>query len=73
MTQSPCINICRMNPQTGWCEGCMRSIDEIAAWSQLGDEAKLAVWAQLPQRREQSKLITTPQEQAAAAPGSEAQ
>ncbi len=49
---SPCISVCRMDPATGWCEGCLRTIDEIAAWSSLDDEAKRAVWERLPQRRE---------------------
>jgi uncharacterized protein len=48
---SPCINICRMNAATGWCEGCLRTIDEIARWSALDDSARRAVWAELPQRR----------------------
>jgi hypothetical protein len=48
---SPCINVCRMNPATGWCEGCLRTLDEIAAWSTLDDEAKRAVWLQLQRRR----------------------
>ncbi len=29
---SPCINLCRMNPQSGYCEGCLRSIPEITEW-----------------------------------------
>ena len=41
-----------MNLRTGWCEGCRRTIDEIAAWSTLDDQAKRAVWALLPARRE---------------------
>jgi predicted Fe-S protein YdhL (DUF1289 family) len=41
---SPCINICRMNDASGLCDGCLRTIDEIAAWSTLDDEAKRAVW-----------------------------
>ena len=49
---SPCVNVCRMNAHTGWCEGCRRTIDEIAAWSTLPDPAKRAVWKLLPQRRE---------------------
>jgi len=48
---SPCISVCRMDAGTGWCEGCLRSIDEIAAWSTMPDEAKRAVWLQLSQRR----------------------
>lgn len=48
---SPCINVCRMDRRSGWCEGCLRTIDEIAAWGALPDEAKRAVWVQLDQRR----------------------
>ena len=49
---SPCISVCRMDARSGWCEGCLRTIDEIAAWSVLDDEEKRAVWQLLPQRRE---------------------
>lgn len=48
---SPCINVCRMSPVHGLCEGCHRTLDEIAAWSLLDDAEKRAVWRQLPQRR----------------------
>ncbi|MBS1216352.1 MAG: hypothetical protein H6R20_1326 [Proteobacteria bacterium] len=49
--KSPCINVCRMNPRTGYCEGCLRSIDEIAGWSQFSADEKRAVLARLPSRR----------------------
>jgi uncharacterized protein len=49
---SPCINICRMSPATGLCEGCLRTIDEIAGWSRMDDTAKQAVWQVIEQRRE---------------------
>lgn len=48
---SPCNSVCRMDAATGWCAGCLRTIDEIVAWSRLSDEGKRAVWAELPQRR----------------------
>ncbi len=48
---SPCIDICRMDAATGWCEGCLRTLDEIACWSVLSDADKLAVKAELQQRR----------------------
>ena len=47
---SPCQSVCVMHPGTGWCEGCMRTLDEIAAWSRMDNPAKLAVWSQLPER-----------------------
>ena len=57
---SPCINICQMDADTGWCAGCQRTLDEIAGWSQLSEEDKRAVWQQLPQRRVlwQSRQVT---------------
>jgi predicted Fe-S protein YdhL (DUF1289 family) len=50
---SPCINVCRMNPDTGLCEGCLRTLDEIAAWASMGAREKRAVLARLPARRKQ--------------------
>jgi uncharacterized protein len=40
-----------MDPLTGLCTGCCRTLDEIAAWSVLDDAAKRAIWAALPARR----------------------
>ena len=48
---SPCNNVCRMNPDTGLCEGCFRTLDEIAAWSVMSDAEKRTVLARLPARR----------------------
>jgi uncharacterized protein len=48
---SPCISVCRMDAKTGLCEGCHRTLDEIAAWSVMDDVEKQAVWDTLPQRR----------------------
>ena len=28
--QSPCIDLCRVDPGSGWCLGCARTNDEIA-------------------------------------------
>ena len=44
---SPCINVCRIDPASGLCAGCRRTLDEIAAWSRLDDTGKRVVWAQL--------------------------
>ncbi|OUL73996.1 DUF1289 domain-containing protein [Paraburkholderia hospita] len=47
---SPCINVCRMNRSTGLCEGCLRTIAEIAKWSSFDDAAKRAVWDEIDRR-----------------------
>ncbi|NMG43274.1 DUF1289 domain-containing protein [Aromatoleum toluvorans] len=48
---SPCINICRMSAATGLCEGCFRSLDEIARWSRHDDAEKLRILERVAQRR----------------------
>ncbi|CAM2191294.1 DUF1289 domain-containing protein [Paraburkholderia sp. A1RI_3L] len=55
---SPCINVCKMSAATGWCEGCLRTIDEIAGWSSLDDAAKRAVWDAIERRHAQ--LVGSP-------------
>lgn len=49
---SPCIQVCQIDPGSGLCRGCLRSLDEIASWSNLGPREKLAVLARLPLRRQ---------------------
>jgi len=47
---SPCISVCRMDAATGLCEGCYRTLDEIAQWSGASEEDKLAIWNELLRR-----------------------
>lgn len=51
MTTSPCIDVCRMDPLSGWCQGCLRTIDEIAGWGRLDDRTRLEIWGRLDARR----------------------
>ncbi|WP_255206103.1 DUF1289 domain-containing protein [Janthinobacterium sp. BJB401] len=39
-----------MNRNSGLCEGCLRTLDEIIAWSKADDDFKRAVLAELPGR-----------------------
>lgn len=48
---SPCADVCRMNPASGFCDGCLRTIDEIAGWSQADDDTRRAVLERVAQRR----------------------
>lgn len=47
---SPCISVCCMQPDTGLCQGCLRTIDEIARWGSLASTAKRQVWLSIAQR-----------------------
>jgi predicted Fe-S protein YdhL (DUF1289 family) len=47
---SPCLSICRMDPATEFCEGCFRTLDEIAAWGMLRDEQRRGVWRLIAER-----------------------
>jgi predicted Fe-S protein YdhL (DUF1289 family) len=47
---SPCTGVCRLDPATGFCEGCRRTIDEIASWSSMDPAARRAVIDVLPLR-----------------------
>ncbi|HJV76432.1 MAG TPA: DUF1289 domain-containing protein [Noviherbaspirillum sp.] len=51
---SPCISICKMNSRTGLCEGCLRTIDEIAQWSSATEEMKRQMWIEIRRRRQES-------------------
>ena len=57
---SPCVSVCRMDEATGWCEGCLRTLDEIAVWSLLDDGEKRRVNVQLGQRRLQWRRLHHP-------------
>ena len=50
--RSPCIAVCRIDPASGLCEGCARTLDEIADWGTMDDEGRLAVWARIVRRRD---------------------
>ena len=47
---SPCVGVCKIDDDTGFCLGCARTRTEIAAWPSLTDPARDEVWAKLPER-----------------------
>ena len=47
---SPCVGVCVINPQTQLCEGCFRTLDEIAGWWDYDPDQKRAVLIQLDDR-----------------------
>jgi uncharacterized protein len=57
---SPCVAVCVMTPATALCAGCLRTIDEIAGWSRMDNDAKRAVWAQIASRKAQEPASQIP-------------
>lgn len=51
--ESPCIKVCVIHPESRLCTGCLRTIDEITAWSRMSAEARREVMAVLPGRQGQ--------------------
>jgi len=48
---SPCIGVCKIDPDTRLCQGCMRTAREIARWPYADDAERLAIVHELRQRR----------------------
>nr|WP_298682907.1 DUF1289 domain-containing protein [uncultured Dongia sp.] len=48
---SPCISVCQMDPMTGFCVGCTRTIDEIRDWIISPPEMRNAILARITERR----------------------
>jgi uncharacterized protein len=47
---TPCIRLCTLDPVTGLCLGCGRTLDEIAAWASLDEPTRRSVMSALPAR-----------------------
>ncbi|CAN7500044.1 DUF1289 domain-containing protein [Bosea sp. LjRoot237] len=47
---SPCIKICVIDPVSKLCQGCGRTLQEIAQWSRLSEAERLTIMATLEGR-----------------------
>jgi predicted Fe-S protein YdhL (DUF1289 family) len=48
--ESPCIQVCVIDQQSGLCAGCHRTLAEIAAWSGLPPAERRRIMSELPKR-----------------------
>lgn len=55
---SPCVAVCRMDETSGYCEGCLRTIDEIIGWGAAPESARRAVWTLIGQRAAAAQRAT---------------
>jgi len=58
--KSPCTKLCVMDPQSGLCRGCLRTLAEIAGWGGMSDAERQAVLAALPERRDRLDVPEIP-------------
>jgi hypothetical protein len=47
---TPCLRVCLLDSESGLCEGCGRTRDEIARWGQMSEDERLAIMAGLEER-----------------------
>jgi predicted Fe-S protein YdhL (DUF1289 family) len=47
---SPCTKVCTIDPRSGLCRGCGRTLDEIARWASLSDGERDRTMAELAER-----------------------
>ncbi|MEO6690130.1 MAG: DUF1289 domain-containing protein [Dokdonella sp.] len=51
---SPCVGICQLG-RDGYCEGCLRSGDEIARWVAMGEQERMRLLDDVLPQREVSR------------------
>jgi predicted Fe-S protein YdhL (DUF1289 family) len=61
--KSPCINVCLMDPDRGLCRGCLRTLDEIAAWGGMTESEQARVLKELALRRDRIPVPTFDKEE----------
>lgn len=47
---TPCVKVCMVDPDTGWCLGCGRTLPEIAQWARFTDQTRADIMAGLEPR-----------------------
>ncbi len=50
MIETPCIKVCVLDPASGLCQGCARSLDEIARWGTMSDSERGRIMGELKGR-----------------------
>ncbi len=50
---TPCVAVCQIDPKSGFCLGCYRTLKEIAQWGKFSEEKRQALLPELDQRREE--------------------
>lgn len=49
---TPCVAVCQIDPESGFCLGCYRTLPEIAQWGKFSEEKRQALLPELDARRD---------------------
>jgi predicted Fe-S protein YdhL (DUF1289 family) len=50
LIETPCLKVCALEPGSGLCRGCGRTVDEIARWGAMSGSERRRIMALLPDR-----------------------
>jgi len=50
--ETPCVQICSIDPTSDLCNGCGRTLDEITRWYGMSNDERRRIMAELPSRIE---------------------
>jgi predicted Fe-S protein YdhL (DUF1289 family) len=53
---TPCIRVCTLDPETGLCEGCGRTAEEIGRWFRMTEEERVQIMGELEERMRRAFL-----------------
>jgi predicted Fe-S protein YdhL (DUF1289 family) len=56
--QSPCNRVCTLDPLSGICLGCGRSLAEITRWTEMSDAERERLMADLDRRLQSRRSAT---------------
>tara|TARA_B110000046_G_scaffold155655_1_gene166107 strand:+ start:1578 stop:1772 length:195 start_codon:yes stop_codon:yes gene_type:complete len=57
MVKSPCVAVCKIDYESGYCIGCKRTIEEIANWSILNDQQKKKILAKVKSKNTSKQKV----------------
>ena len=49
--ESPCVGVCLIDEATGLCEGCLRTLDEVALWGSSTAQQRREILLNVDRRR----------------------
>lgn len=52
---TPCVAVCQIDPKTGFCLGCFRTLKEIAQWGKFSEDQREGLLPELDRRKEEDR------------------